>query len=914
MSVTLDRRAILGMIAAGAAASVAGCSRPDETIYPAVERPDDAHPGMLSRYATAIPLGGYGRGVTGLVIDSRPIKLEGLAAHPASLGATDLFAEVSILDLYDPQRLQAPVASAAPSDWSALARTLYPRIASRRGAGLAVLTGRLTSPTMLAQLATLQAQYPGMHHVRWEPLNDDAALAASRHAFGRPLTARPRLQDADVILTLGADPLGPGPDQIANAKHWSRRRRRDPMPRLYAIEPSLTNTGAMADSRANASAADLARACHALAALLGGGGDVPELPEKLAKLVADAARDLAGARGRAVVLAGEGQPAAVHAFAAWANGRLSAPVDWIAPVDPDPRPHGDGLAALAGEMHAGRIDTLVVIGANPVYGAPPELRFAEAMRKVPLSIAAITVPDETAANAKWQVPLSHPLESWNDWRAPDGTASIAQPLIRPLYDSRSAIELIDFLGNPASDRNGYARLRETWATLDEDGWQRAVEAGVVPNTATKPEQVGAAPLVLPPIPSGPGVTLDVRPSPSVYDGSFSHNAWAQECPEPISKEVWGSSARMHPADMTAIGAVDGDMVRIARGHGVITLPVRAVRGQAQGVVTLYTGYGRQDSGAVADGVGANAFVLAGDGPTSVSKADGNHPVTTTQHMFRLDAELEKLFPVVHPREKTEPETPHKTLIPSKLPDRPNPPNKAAPPQWAMAIDTDVCIGCNACVVACQAENNIPVIGPDEMAMGRDMHWLRVDRYEVAETEGAGFQPVPCMQCEKAPCEPVCPVEASVHDAEGLNDQIYNRCIGTRFCEANCPYKVRRFNFFDYSGRSVWGDANDASIQAQRNPDVTVRSRGVMEKCTYCVQRIKAAEHDADANHRPAGDVVTACAAACPTDAIVFGRLDQEGAIREAREDDRRYDLLGELGTRPRTTYLARRINPGEEEA
>jgi molybdopterin-containing oxidoreductase family iron-sulfur binding subunit len=262
--------------------------------------------------------------------------------------------------------------------------------------------------------------------------------------------------------------------------------------------------------------------------------------------------------------------------------------------------------------------------------------------------------------------------------------------------------------------------------------------------------------------------------------------------------------------------------------------------------------------------------------------------------------------VLHPGEATRPAAPQPTLIP------PNPPNKDAPPQWAMAIDTDVCIGCNACVVACQAENNVPVIGPDEIAMGRVMHWLRVDRYEVDNIEGAGFQPVPCMQCEKAPCEPVCPVEASVHTAEGLNAQVYNRCIGTRFCQANCPYKVRRFNFLDYSGSSVWGEAPDGAVHAQRNPDVTVRGRGVMEKCTYCVQRIAAAEHDADAAHTEVGKVVTACQAACPTEAITFGRLDEAGAIPEARADKRHYALLGDLGTRPRTTYLARRVNPGDE--
>ncbi|MGN6277715.1 MAG: molybdopterin dinucleotide binding domain-containing protein [Sphingomonas sp.] len=907
MSVSPDRRAILRMIAAGAAASVAACSRPKQTIYPAVNLVDGTAPGAISRYATSIPLAGYGRGVTGLVVDDRPIKLEGLAAHPASMGATDLFTEVSILDLYDPQRLRTPTSPAGPASWGAFAKAAYERIAPRRGDGLAILTGRITSPTLRARIEALGRRYPGMRHVRWEPVNDDAALEASRAAFGRALTARPRLQDADVILTLGADPLGPGPDQVAHARHWAARRRQAPMPRLYAIEPSLTTTGAMADRRVAASPADLARACHALAAAWRG-GDAQQLPAPLAKLVAQAARDLAGAKGRALVLAGEGQPAEVHAFAAWANGRLAAPVDWIAPVDSDPRPHGQSLAALSAELHAGKVDTLIVIGANPVYAAPPELRFAEAMKRAVLSVVATTIPNETSVAAHWQLPLSHALESWGDYRAPDGIASIAQPLIRPLHDSRSAIELIDLLADPAADADGYARVRDTWQSLGPDGWRQALIAGVVPSTVAAPVAVGQAPLVLPAIPSETGLALETRVSPNVYDGSFASNAWAQECPEPLTKEVWGSSARMHPRDMGRIGVLDGDLVRIARAHGVVTLPVRSVRGQAEGVVTLYTGYGRNGSGAVADGVGVNAWVLAGEGPTGVSKAGGNAPVLTTQHVFRLDAELAKLYPVVKPGEKTTPAKSQPTLVP------PNPPNKDAPPQWAMAIDTDVCIGCNACVVSCQAENNVPVIGPDEIAMGRDMHWLRVDRYEVAETEGAGFQPVPCMQCEKAPCEPVCPVEASVHTAEGLNAQVYNRCIGTRFCQANCPYKVRRFNFLDYAGSSVWGDADDASIQAQRNPEVTVRSRGVMEKCTYCVQRISAAEHDADADaeHRPVGAVVTACQAACPTQAITFGRLDEPGPIREARADPRHYALLEELGTRPRTTYLARRVNPGDE--
>ena len=890
----LDRRSILKLLAGGAAASVAACSRPDEAIYPAVEQNDGIQPGTVQRYATALPLAGYLRGATGLVVEARPIKLEGLSAHPASLGATDLFAEVSILDLYDPQRLRAPAGPAGPSSWPAAARAIFERVGPRRGEGLALLTGRVTSPTLLARIAALRALYPELRHVRWEPFNDDNALAGAEAVFGRRLTARPRLADADVVLLLGADPLGPGPEQVALARGWATRRRQGPMPRLYAIESSPSASGAMADRRVAASPREIVLACRALA-----DGGAMGLPPALARLVGDAARDLSAAKGRALVLVGDEQPPGVHAFAAWLNGRLAAPIDWIAPVDPDPTPHREGLAALARDMHAGRVDTLVVLDCNPAYTAPPELRFASALQRVPLSVAACVFPDETSARTTWQLPLAHPLESWRDGRGPDGTASIAQSLVRPFYDTRGAIEIVDLLGDPAEGPGDAARVRAEWAALGEDGWQQAVRSGVVPATAAPRETPGAARLVLPAVPPA-GLAIEVRPSPTLYDGRFATNAWAQECPDPLTKEVWGSSARMHPADMAALGVGDGDMVRIARG-GAVTLPVRGLVGQARGVVTLLAGYGRSATGAVADAIGANAFVLAAGRPATIAKAEGHIAVTTTQEQFALNGELARLFPVLRPDQRI-----------ARNPDRasllPNPPSRTAPPQWAMAIDTDVCIGCNACVVACQAENNVPAIGPEEMAVGRDMHWLRIDRYEDAGT--TGFQPVPCMQCEKAPCEPVCPVEASVHDNQGLNVQVYNRCIGTRTCQANCPYKVRRFNFLDYGNRSLWGDAEDASVTAQKNPDVSVRARGVMEKCTYCVQRITAATRAGDAGGVP-GEVVTACQAACPTSAITFGPLGSP-QIAGARADPRHYALLEELGTRPRTTYLARRVNDRDD--
>ncbi|SEM57392.1 prokaryotic molybdopterin-containing oxidoreductase family, iron-sulfur binding subunit [Sphingomonas gellani] len=893
-----DRRSVLRLIAAGAAASVSACQRPDDTIHPMVDQPEGTFPGQVRRYATALPLAGYGRGVTGLVVDGRPIKLEGLAAHPASLGATEPFIEAGILDLYDPQRLRAPSGPSGPASWSSLARVLFESVAPRRGKGLALLTGRVTSPTLLARIAALRVQLPGMRHVRWEPFDDDHALAAADAAFGRPLTPRPRLADADVVLLLDSDPLGPGPDQIAHARGWSLRRRRAPMHRMYAAEATPSISGTMADHRIAAGPADLAALCHALAAAMGGAPARIAMPDELARFAADAARDLLAAKGRALVMVGDRQPPSMHAFAAWANGLLRAPQQWIAPVDPDRSSHRDSLSGLAADMHAGRIDTLVVLDSNPAYAAPPQLAFAEAMDRVPLTVAATLFPDETSARAKWKVPIGHPLEGWHDWRAPDGTVSIAQPLVRPFCDTKTPVEVVDLILDAAGGPGALARHRTQWAALDDAGWRHAVATGVVPDSAAAAEHVGEAPLVLPAVAPGRWA-VDVRPSPSLFDGRHSTNAWAQECPDPITKEVWGSSARMHPADMAALDLANGDMVAVRHG-GRVVLPVRSVEGQARGVVTVATGYGREGAGPVADGFGANAWVLQGTGVPQVSKAAGRIEVVSTQPFFELDGELAKLFPVLAPSAAMPAAKPLPTLLP-------NPPAKGAPKQWAMAIDTDLCIGCNACILSCQAENNIPAIGPEEMAVGRDMHWLRVDRYE--DKGAGGFQPVPCMQCETAPCEPVCPVEASVHDAQGLNVQVYNRCIGTRTCQANCPYKVRRFNFRDYAGSSLWGDAGDASVSAQRNPDVSVRARGVMEKCTYCVQRIEASNREKDAGG-VAAPVQTACAAACPTQAIRFGTLD-DAPIREARADPRHYALLEELGTRPRTTYLARRRNPGE---
>ena len=907
------RREVLRLIAAGAAASLAGCSKPDQPIVPAVRDEDGDRAGRTRRYATTLALAGYGRGATALVVDGRPIKLEGSINHPASLGATDLFTETAILDLYDPQRLRAPAGPEGISGWPMLERTLIAQLAGATGEGAVLLTGRVTSPTLLARIAEAKTRLPGLRHVRAEAIDDDAERAGAALAFGRQLTMRPRLRDIDVLVLLDGDPLGPGPEQIAFARGWADRRRAPGKPlRTYAIEPSLTQSGICADRRAALHPALIPNVLLGIAEALGAGGAPPPLPPEAHRLAVDLIADLKAAKGRAVVMIGRGQPVAAHALAAWINHALAAPVDWIAPVDPDPSSHHESLAGLSRDMAAGRVTTLIVLDANPLLHAPPAFGFADAMKRVPLSLSFAAFPDETAMATTWRAPLAHGLEAWGDLRGPDGTASLVQPMIKPLFGGRSALAAFDLVDAGGSRIEAYQRLRDFWGAGNTDGnWREMLVAGAIEGSAAKPETAGAPKLVLPVPGRAPAAMIvTLPPSPTLWDGRGATNAWAQECPDPVTRQVWGASLRLSASDAARLKLADADIVSI----GGVEAAIKIVSGQADGVATLPLGHGRTAGGPIAVGrgtlgPGADGFRLRGPRGGWASTpltlvATGRHAyVPRNQRDFGLDGDAESLYPVVRPGEATRKPASHASLLGA------GPPQPPAAPQWGMVIDASVCIGCNACVVACQAENNVPSVGPDQIDRGRDMHWLRVDRYE--HDHGGGFQPVPCMQCEEAPCEPVCPVEASVHDAQGLNNQVYNRCVGTRTCQANCPYKVRRFNFLDYAGAELWGDLDPAPVTAQRNPDVTVRSRGVMEKCTYCVQRIETVVHEADANGMAVGKVVTACQAACPTQAIVFGDIgDPASDVARLRSDPRHYALLEELGTRPRTTYLAKVVNDG----
>jgi molybdopterin-containing oxidoreductase family iron-sulfur binding subunit len=924
------RRDALALLAAQLSAALAGCSKPDEEIVPYVRMPERLVPGEPLRFATTLPLAGYGTGVLAISIDGRPIKVEGNPRHPESLGATDVFAEAAVLSLYDPDRSQTVLEHDAIASWDMLLKALLPETArwrSRAGEGVRLLTGRVTSPTMMRQIDELLTQFPAARWHGYEPVDDEGARAGAILAHGRPVQAVPQIDRARVALALDADPLGPGPDSVRSARGWISQRKPDQsdggFSRWYVIEAAPTLTGVKADQRLALAPPDTENAAIAVANALGAGLRQPTLAADTAAFVDAAVRDLTRHRGEALVLAGRTLSGEAHALVHWINNRLDAPMRFIEPVERSPARAPASLAELAGDLDAGRVDALVVMGANPAYDAAPELRISESLGRVRFSLHCGLYRDETAELCGWHVPASHPLESWSDLRAADGTASIVQPLIRPLYGTRTAHELLAALTG-RSDASSYDLVRATWSAAGgadfEGWWRRTLEDGVVADSAAKPVSLGEPrlPEIAPRAPAR-AIVLVLAPDASLWDGTFANNAWLQECPKPVTKEVWGNALGLAPADAQRLGLSTGDLVDVAAHGQRVTAPVIVTPGHAAHVASLTLGHGRARAGAIGNHVGVNAYtlrtaaapwVIAG---VTLAKANRQGEVLVTQNDVRIAGDMRDLYPSVSLAELRGGRTvEHQDAGPDLYPDV-----ASAGPAWAMVIDTQACIGCNACVVACQAENNIPVVGPDEIARGRDMHWLRVDIYDrgTPDEPQPGFQPVPCMHCEKAPCEPVCPVAASVHDREGLNVQVYNRCIGTRFCQANCPYKVRRFNFFGYADGQEYADLGAESLKAQKNPDVTVRTRGVMEKCTYCVQRISRARRAAEREDRKLGEgeVVTACQAACPTRAIAFGDLNRPGsAVRALKSGARHYALLGHLGTRPRTTYLAEVKNPARE--
>ena len=931
-----SRRGFLKTMGASLAlAGLTGCTRmPNTEIVPYVKQPENVVPGRPMFYATAFTLGGY---ASPILVEShlfRPTKVEGNPQHPASLGGTDVYAQASILDLYDPDRAQNITYMGDIRSWNAFMEAVRGPMnvqKSLAGGGVRILTQTVSSPTLAAQIrGYLEKNPPAKWHV-YEPINRDNVMEGAKLAFGEPVETRYDLSKADVIVSLDADFLYAGfPGSARYTRDFAARRNPDAnMNRLYVAESTPSSTGMKADHRLPMRAGEIEDFTRALASTVGVNTEGFQGDKQ--KYVDAITKDLQSHKGTSVVIAGDHQPPAVHALAHAINqalGNVGQTVFYTEPVDANPVNRNESLHVLVEDMRAGKVDLLLILGGNPAYDAPAELEFASALKSnaVNLKVFLGTHRNETAELCHWHVPEAHYLESWSDARAYDGTVSIVQPLIEPLYGGKSAHEIITILaGQPGITGHDliqtYWQKQHTGADFDAF-WRKSLHDGWVAGTTYAPKNVALKASSFPVSQSAPGSGYEInfRRDPSIYDGRFSNNGWLQELPKPLTKLTWDNPIMIGPAMAERLKLNFKDVAELEFNGKKVKGAVWIQAGHPDNSITVFLGYGRTRAGRVGTGTGFDVYPLR----TSQAPwfADGArlrptgdiYQLASTQGYQTMETPVGER-PLVQERSleeyKKEPNFAKEGEPPADLTlYKPFDYSKETY-SWGMAIDLNACVGCNNCIVACQSENNIAVVGKEQTLKGRHMHWLRVDAYYNGPRENPKgfFQPVPCMQCENAPCELVCPVQATVHSSEGLNDMVYNRCVGTRYCSNNCPYKVRRFNFL------LFQDWETPQFKLMRNPDVTVRSRGVMEKCTYCVQRIS--EHRIDAERADStikdNDLQTACQQSCPANAIAFGNLnDPNSLVNKWKAQARNYSLLGELNTRPRTTYLAEVRNPNPE--
>jgi MoCo/4Fe-4S cofactor protein with predicted Tat translocation signal len=962
---TVSRRGFLKVMGASMAlAGMTGCVKlPLEPIVPYVRQPEEIVPGRPMFYATAMTLGGY---ASPILVEShlgRPTKIEGNEQHPASLGGTDIFAQASILGMYDPDRSQSVVSLGDQRSWQSFVTAIRGPLSAQKalkGAGIRILTTTISSPTLADQLQNFLKIYPEAKWHVYEPVNRDNVLEGAKLAFGQPVETRYDFSKADVIVSLDADFLYAGfPGNVRYIRDFAKRRDPEPpvgidkslyshsMNRLYVIESTMTSTGAKADHRLPLRAADIARFASLLPSAIGSYEPIQTLghPEQQ-PFAASLVEDLEKHRGSSVVIAGDHQSPAVHSLAHAINAKLEnvgKTVFYTDPVDANPINQAESIKDLVADIRAGKVDLLVILGGNPAYDTPADLTFADVLKngKVPLRVHLGLYQNETAELCQWHINQAHELESWGDARAYDGTASIIQPLIAPLYAGKSTVEFVALLSGQ-SDATGYDLVRAYWQKQHtgadfEAFWRKSLHDGWVEGTAYTPRQISAkAPsegqgLVTIFEPQRPAHTsdieLNIRRDPTIYDGQFSNNGWLQELPKPMNKLTWDNAIIIGPKMAARLQIASKDVVELELNGKKVKGPVWIQAGQPDNSVAITLGYGRKRAGRVGTGYGFDAYQLrTSDAPwfatgVQIRKTGETYELASTQGYQSMDTPDGGYRPSVRETTldeyrkqpdfaKEEEPAPGLTLY------KPYPYAEEAY-AWGMTIDLNACVGCNNCIIACQSENNIAVVGQEQTKLGRHMHWIRVDAYYQGDRDNpkAYFQPVPCMQCENAPCEVVCPVGATNHSSEGLNDMVYNRCVGTRYCSNNCPYKVRRFNFL------LFQDWETPQYKLMRNPDVSIRSRGVMEKCTYCVQRIS--EHKIDTETASVregkeikikdGELQTACQQSCPAGAIIFGNInDPNSKVSKLKAQSRNYSLLGELNTRPRTTYLAEVSNPNPE--
>ncbi len=940
----VGRRSFLKLMSASIAfAGLTACTtQPKELLVPYVQPPENLTPGKAQYYATAMTIGGVAEGLLVETHEGRPTKIEGNPDHPASLGAASVIAQASILSLYDPDRSQTVTYLGETRAWGEFLGEIRSGLdaqRSKQGAGLRILTETVTSPSIGAQLQAFLTEFPRAVWHQYDPSGLDSVRLGSEMAFGEMVTSFYRLENADIIVSLDSDFLTQGPGSVRYAREFARKRTvvdgRSEMSRFYAIESAFTPTGAKADNRLAVRACDIEAIALAVAVKVGAlQAQAPSLDAAREKWVSALASDLGQHRGRSAVIPGQYQSPAVHAIAHAINqhlGNAGATVIHTKSIEANPVNQLDSLGNLVADMNTERVELLLIIGGNPVYDAPANLDFVSALRKIPLRVHMGLYNDETAEHCQWHIPEAHYLESWGDARCYDGTVSIIQPMIYPLYNGKSVTEVMAVLLNKPG-LTSLELVREHWKgqmTGDfEKAWRKALHDGVVEGSAPPPstpalktEWVSA----LKPAPAA-GLEIVFRPDPNVLDGRLVNNGWLQELPKPLTRLTWENAALVSPE--TAIKRLglasegkpyeaNGKVVEIESKGRKVLAPIWVLPGQANDSVTLALGYGRTRAGRVGTGIGFDAYRLrTSEAPLFTTdakiQATGQHiALASTQEHFSLEGLGERQ--IVRSGTLEQYKKDPASIFGHEKHDPPRelslyPHYEYNGYSWGMAIDMNSCVGCNACVIACQAENNIPVVGKEMVLWNREMQWLRIDTYFRGSIDNPEtfFQPMLCQHCEQAPCEVVCPVNATVHDAEGLNVQVYNRCVGTRYCSNNCPYKVRRFNYLLYN------DYNTPSFKLMRNPEVTVRSRGVMEKCTFCVQRIMHAKIESEKEDRIIrdGEIQTACQQTCPTEAIRFGNLnDSESKVAKLKKEPRSYGVIAELNTRPRISYLAELRNP-----
>ena len=952
-----SRRGFLKLMGGSMAlAGLTACRWPVEEIVPFADRPEGMTPGIPNHYATAMELGGVSTGLLVTSYDGRPIKIEGNRLHPYSGGATSAMAQGAMLELYDPDRSRKVTRRDGEGSWEALDRFVAETAAGLgAGDGFAVLSEASGSPTLNRIRERLAAKYPEMSWVEYEPLSREQERAGALMAFGGAYRAIPDLAAAEVVVSFENDLLQDHPAALKNIAGFAagRNPERGKVSRLYVAEAAMSLTGARADHRMAVRSGDIRAIAFGVAAELflhqgvslpaGFAGLLEELEQAAghpihAGLIKSMAADLAAHRGQGYVSAGSRQPVVVHVLCHLMNqalGNIGQTVTYVKEEGLAPANSLSDFRRLVEGMKAGQVDTLVILGGNPVYNTPADLDFAAALADVPTSIRLGLYEDETSAACSWHVPQAHFLESWGDGRAWDGTVSVVQPLIAPLWSGRSAIEIMAaFEGHgPIS---GYELVKSVypesaWRKTLHDGLQQgsafAAENPAVRNDWADGRLAGLAALSTP---DPDTLELSFVADVKIHDGRFAGNGWLQELPDPLTKLTWDNAAVLSPVTAARLGISDGDMVKISVSGTDLEMPVYQMPGQAVDTVMLALGYGRSFRHPVANGVGFNTYRLRkmtgmAFATGSVAKCGGTYPLSSTQDFHAMDdrgaREVEKRAEeFIREVEAADwfHDPAHAMHGGHKLPDADlwEPLKYDGAHAWAMSIDLNSCVGCAACTIACQAENNIPVVGKDQVGRGRDMHWIRVDRYFSGEPENpeVRFQPVACQHCENAPCEQVCPVAATTHDDEGLNVMVYNRCIGTRYCSNNCPFKVRRFNFYNFHRKDSGVPEQNYQVASMvYNPEVTIRARGVMEKCTFCLQRISQAKITAKNEGRKLqdGDVVPACQQVCPASAIRFGDLtDESSQVVRQRTDHRAYTMLDDLKVKPRVNYMARLRNSG----